>query len=239
MLSRGGTVAGDRSGVVPIWIASFPRSGNAFLRIVLKSVYGVGSHTTYQGEGYSSRWDGEGRCGAGAPDEEEPATPAFVKTHELAVAADPAPAVYLVRDGRDAYVSYAHFARASEPATYGARPFAEILRLLVASKDHFGGWSAHVAAWTQRAAPTAVLRFEDLRAEPATAATRACGELGIELPSPTGAMPSFDELRAWDPQSFRRGRTGDWRVEMPGEIEALFWRLHGAAMERLGYRRGA
>jgi hypothetical protein len=94
-----------------------------------------------------------------------------------------------------------------------------------------------VEAWTRRSAPTAILRFEDMLADPAGAAARACTQLGLSLPPPSGSAPSFAELKAWDPQSFRKGKAGTWKEEMSAGLEQLFWKLHGPTMTRLGYRR--
>jgi hypothetical protein len=33
---------------VLLWLASYPRSGNTFLRLVLKAVFGMGSYTAYR-----------------------------------------------------------------------------------------------------------------------------------------------------------------------------------------------
>jgi hypothetical protein len=220
-----------------IWVASFPRSGNALLRLILKSVHGIASYTPYRNEGFSQPWDGPLPPPATALSAARIEDLVFMKTHELRAADDPSPAVYLVRDGRDAYVSYAHFAMQSDPGGYPSLSYADVLRMLIRSRDHFGGWSGHVEAWTRRRAPTAIVPFEDLVADPAGAAARACARLGLTLPAPSGRAPSFEELRAWDPRSFRKGQVGSWKEEMPAELEQLFWTLHGATMTRLGYRR--
>lgn len=38
-----------------IWVASFPRSGNTFLRILLKQLYGVPTSTVYDVDGVAAR----------------------------------------------------------------------------------------------------------------------------------------------------------------------------------------
>jgi Sulfotransferase domain len=217
---------------VLVWLASYPRSGNTFFRVILKSLYGIGSSSVYPKEaaGRVSAWLAEPR-----PQREQ--DPAFTKTHELTAAADPNPAIYLVRDGRDAYVSYAHFAMTLDPNGYPEMSYADVLRMLIESRDHFGGWSAHVAAWTRRPVPTAVLRYEQLVADPAGAAARGCAELGLELPRPSGSLPEEEVVRSWSTLTFRKGTVGSWKDEMPAELEQSFWNLHGDAMTRLGYRR--
>jgi hypothetical protein len=223
-----------------VWIASFPRSGNTFLRVVLNALYGLPSETIYPGEwaGMTKAWGATLPRSDADLREPRPSALLFTKTHEPPGANDGGPAFYVVRDGRDAYVSYAHFARMMDPARYAGASFVEVLRQLVASGGHFSGWSGHVDAWTRRRAPTAVLRFEQLLAAPAEAVERAAERLGLSLPAASGFVPTFAELKAWKPKSFRNGVVGAWRDEMPADVEALFWKLHGATMEGLGYARG-
>ena len=82
-----------------IWLASYPRSGSTFLRIVLDEVYGIESSTFHRQKDY--------------PLDGDYATYPVIKTHQLPhelAPADPSiPAVYLVRDGRDCVVSLAHY----------------------------------------------------------------------------------------------------------------------------------
>ena len=81
-----------------IWLASFPRSGNTFFRIILYEVYGIESSAFHRDPNrklnlHYDRYP-------------------VVKTHLLPNQLIPddsnIPAVYLVRDGRDALVSMAH-----------------------------------------------------------------------------------------------------------------------------------
>lgn len=233
---------------VLIWLASFPRSGNTLLRLILKSLYDIGSSTVY-----AKQADGQEapeRSAVPAPTASSAlvavatasrAAPVhdlnFTKTHELAAAEDTTPAIYVVRDGRDCYVSYAHFTMQLEPAVYAGMSYTDVLRMLIASQDHFGGWHGHVEKWTRRTAPAVVVRYEELLADPAGAAARACERLGVTLPAPSGSLPLLEELKAIDPLIFRKGKAGSWRDEMPSELEELFWKLHGQSMERLGYQR--
>src|SRR5437879_528140 len=80
-------------------LASYPRSGNTFFRVILSHRYGLTVHTDRPPP---AEWGKIGLvAGAGEP--------LFYKTHGLPEAGDTRPAVYIVRDGRDALVSYAHF----------------------------------------------------------------------------------------------------------------------------------
>ena len=226
-----------------IWLASYPRSGNTLFRILLNRLRGVHSYSVYNDRIFEERpevADVVGHMHAGASIEQMANSPEIfvVKTHDLP-GEDDYPAVYLVRDGRDALVSYAHFARDFE-SSEAPRDFVSTLRDLVVSTDAFGGWGANVLGWVQRRrGPTAVVKFEDLLADPVLTMDRALAQLPLEprADGATGVMPSFDELQQQLPQFFRRGRTGVWRNEMPPEIQQLFWDKHAQAMDVMGYPR--
>lgn len=147
------------------------------------------------------------------------------------------PAICIVRDGPDACVSYAHFVRQHFPEHVQRMSYLEVLKMLVQSTGHLGGWSNHVRAWTSRTDPTAVIRSEDMAADPSGPMTKACAILGIKAPPADGRLPGFDELKAVEPKQFRRHKAGGWRDEMPPEIEKPFWELHGATMTALGCQR--
>jgi hypothetical protein len=230
-------------GIIPattsmkVWVASFPRSGNKFCRTVLRSVFGVPSSTMYvpQHKHVLSAANQDvsiTQTDAG----HETGGFSFVKTHELPEAGDSSPAIYVLRDGRDSYVSYTHYTLRKTPDAVD-RPFYELMRMLVASQEHFGGWSAHVNSWTKRDAPTVIVRYEDLLRDAAGTVSAACTHLGITLPEAGGQMPAFAELHEKKPHIYRKGVSGSWRDEMPPDIEALFWEQHGGTMTRMGYTR--
>jgi hypothetical protein len=223
-----------------IWLASYPRSGNTFVRHLLYRFYGVRSYS----QDFAPLGPITARLGlppAPALDLESVAAADemfFAKTHRLP-GPDHHPALYLVRDGRDALVSYAHytlhFDRGLPPEsvtpTLLYRMMADLLR---ESHSSYGTWSANVAAWLARP-DTAVLRFEELIARPVESLRGALARLGLELPAAHAAVPTFDELHALEPQFFRSGRVGAWRDELPPELLDLFWELNGDAMLRAGY----
>jgi hypothetical protein len=230
-----------------IWIASYPRSGSRFSRTVLKDVYGASSYTAYQKNADRDpnrkprmgtlTWEGE--IVPEPPSDERPpfSECVFMKTHELPLADDHSPAIYVVRDGRDSYVSYAHFALLRQPKDAPPVPYEDMLRMLIQSTDHFHGWSTHASGWLDYPGPTAILRYEDMSVDAAGAVAQALRDINVEVPSPVGQMPAFEDLREGHAHILRKGRTGSWREEMSPELEELFWSIHGGTMERLGYPR--
>jgi hypothetical protein len=227
-----------------VWVASYPRSGNRFARTLLQRCFRMEIGTLY------SRHEGAGTRHLSEvyldndPDRIEEAKASddllFVKTHELAEAGDDSPALYLVRDGRDAITSYARFAVAQRAAGFEERTFEEAAEVLMLQQDpRMGSWSANVRSWTRRAAPTAIIRFEQLTREPIGVLRAASSSLGIELPDDPDDPPTFDQLQKTESAVlFRRGKIGAWSSELPAELERRFWSIHGGEMISLGYSRG-
>ena len=219
-----------------VWIASYPRSGNTLVRAVLYYAFGIKSASVYrEPPGRYPLQDEltlEGEIGAfrESPD------PVFVKTHRLAAAADASPAIYVVRDGRDALVSHAHFLKETDAPAFRDLRFGHAVATLVRRRGA-RGWSDSVRSWTGRSAPTAVVRYEDLIESPVDVVAQAARSLGVRLPPRSGELPSFQSLREKDPTLVRRGEIGSWRSELPSRLEPVFWRRHGTAMELVGYER--
>ena len=243
----------------PILLGSFPRSGNTFFRIVAKKLFGVRNTSLYEEFAVasdlatgrnaisSSLWLPARKRNAIVASLKTPlsqkklkagARMALVKTHEVAGShADDIPAIYLVRDGRDALVSFAHYAREHGFFTGQEMTFSESRVFFLESKEHFGGWSQNVISWLERSTPPVIVRFEELIAHPVQTVTRSFAELGVDIHPANAEIPTFEQLKELSPHLFRKGMTGGWRDEMSLEIEELFWSHQGAAMEALGYER--
>ncbi len=219
-----------------LWLASYPRSGNTFLRVLFGRLFGRATYSIYE-----ETADKEINAGLASPRrlaEMAPSPELFlVKTHELP-GQDDHRAIHVVRDGRDSLVSYARFVLEYEKKHVDPSSpdlFASVLRELVCTDAYFGGWGRHALVWGRRKAPTAHIRFEDLIADPIPVLNEALQALGIRMPSIGGVVPSFTDLRRWSPGGFREGRIGGHRGQMSAELEDLFWARHGGAMRRFGY----
>jgi Sulfotransferase domain len=225
-----------------VWLASFPRSGNSLFRATLYQLFGVRSGSVFpERRGVDPFLDDVSlHLGEDSVDAmRDRKAPVFVKTHRIAEADDPSPAIYLVRDGRDALVSYAHFVKERGERGFKTIPLERVREKLIERENHpYGSWSANVRAWTRREAPTALVRFEELVESPARAVRDAAASVGISLREPSGELPSFKELHEKNPIVFRRGRVGSWRSELEAYLEERFWELHGAEMLLMGYSRG-
>lgn len=150
-----------------------------------------------------------------------------MKTHELPN--DNAPAIYLVRDGRDALISYTHYILNVERAS---QSFETILQDIISNSRYFGGWGTHVMTWTRRPHPTAIIAVEPLRL--IQKALPIVGKAGIE-PLTLEPPPTFEQLQQEHPLLYHRGQQGYWKTEMPSHVHHLFWQIHGEAIRHMGY----
>jgi hypothetical protein len=181
----------------------------------------------------------------------------LVKTHRQA--SDQERAVCLVRDGRDALVSHAHYLTAiydkytKEQVPWRVKSlklffrtilaggaFRRDLKNLIVHDWSFGGWSNHANSWLRwkETKPVFIIRFEDLIKDPDRWMSEAFDALKVPRPCPNEAgVPDFESLHARWPSFFRKGRIGAWKEEMPRGLHELFWQHHGAMMDLLNYRR--
>lgn len=217
-----------------VWLASYPRSGNTLLRIVLKQTMGLGSYSdellkvgfseaVSEEFGHLSRdepWDSFYKK-ASASNELY-----LVKTHRPP--RDNQPALYVVRDGRKVCLSYSCYHQRFTPP-----PYPSLLDLVVGT-DFYGGWSEHFHSWMGRR-NTVMVRYEDL--------VNASGTLLQEIAEQaryTGEIlpwhNPFELLHQDNPDFFRKGEVA-WQGDLSWTplINGIFFHLHGPLMVKLGY----
>jgi hypothetical protein len=226
-----------------IWLASYPRSGNTFCRVLLHRLYGVPTYSVYPEPDWGPVADIIAHQELPASLEEMAADRQtyIVKTHDLP-GNDDYPAIYLVRDGRDAVVSYARYIlafRVHDDIPKTEELFRDRLRKLIEKGNPTGGeWSANVKGWSRRP-NTVVVKFEELVKEPVETVQRAINGTACALneTSAPNRIPDFAELKQLMPEFFRRGQIGAWKSEMPPDLHTLFWDCCGDVMLELGYER--
>ncbi len=210
-----------------VWLAAYPRSGVTFLRHVIERVYSVPTYTCYRESlakvgSFSNcqRW----------PDDCNEALPVhFVKTHTAVHAAMDGQAIHLLRDGKDAYWSYANFRRDMLGDT---TPIARILEELCSGRKPGWNWGVHALAWLAR--PAIRIWYDDLIADPIGVVTKAVGALNLPLePNHCAKIDTFGELRAKSSKFFRSGTSGQWRKELEQGYVDLFDRNHAMAVKQV------
>ncbi|HRZ42280.1 MAG TPA: sulfotransferase domain-containing protein [Bacteroidales bacterium] len=248
----------------PILLASYPRSGNTFLRHIFHDVFGRYSWNSFERYAFLNR----AMQDPGIRDkdlfhlDDRHLSPGEIrklleskifKTHELPQSCgellETRPVViYLVRDGRDAVVSEAwHRKNITDPKSH----FRDNLReaVLAEGGSHFGGWTANVEAWLPLA--DLVLHFEQLIAEPEKCIRRIV-QMMPHLTPDFSRIPTFQSQRSghglfvsnrrqvqyskpFPELFFRKGKVGVWKEEIPQDILDRFNMLHGAMIHSLGY----
>jgi hypothetical protein len=222
---------------VIVWLASYPRSGNTALRILLNGVFGRLTYSIYDdaldiGPNPGVR-EAVGHVDHGLDPNEffkyaTNATETFwVKTHDPPM--NGGKAIYVLRDGRSSIVSYFHWIRRYLPQSRAS------LRDVVLGNVEYGSWSEHIEAWSPKTRPdTLLLFYEDVIAPDARTINLISEFLGID-PLPQGSVPSFDDLNSREPGFFRAGSNTKNITELTGDELELFWWLHGEAMNDFGF----
>lgn len=226
------------SSLMMLLLASYPRSGNTFLRVLLNQVFGLPSIDIH-GSGAEQAFIRNGvmfEAMGGVTHDLDPMDfiaqarlsdrLELVKTHERPIGADPA--IYLVRDGRSSIMSYYHYIRNVENLDCSLE---DVIRGAV----YGGSWSEHIYDWApERRERTLLIRFENLVNDPESELGRVgqflCLEPHIE------EVVTFEWLNAAFPTFFRSGSdTNNIRELQDSGYEELFWRWHTPMMTRMGY----
>lgn len=166
------------------WIASYPKSGNTWMRFMLASYLTRQPMSSVQVEPLNALIPVVGGGVFSSAELPERPGPLLVKTHSIPsapalrpFAADTRKAIYLLRNPRDVILSLTN-ARAMRGA-----PGADIARDFIANRgmplagteyEAWSTWPGNVRAWTAPGAArehlpgvsVLTLRYEDLRAEP-------------------------------------------------------------------------
>lgn len=213
-------------------LQSYPRSGNTLVRHVIEDVFGVRTLTVYPHEGKASvLWSNRHT----ADNQSTGAPVRFVKTHEAdTYKGKPHKTIYIVRDGRDTLVSYAHFLSDFMSSVRGN--WKENLKKLI--HGHILHWGGHVAQLQRKA--DAVIRFEELLTDPVAYVSEALWRVGVLdiMPKPKPEnLPDFETLHDKAPSFYRKGVSDQWCDIFTPDMEAKFWQVHGKGMEIAGYER--
>lgn len=187
----------------------------------------------------------------------------FVKTHNAntqAFGAELIPpqlthaAVYILRNPLDVALSVArHFGTSHEQAVASMGRSDHV----IGSTDkqvtqYLGSWSDHVSSWSgERRFPVAVLRYEDMLADPRESFRSMLHQVG--LPVDEGRLDkavrysSFEEVSQQEAQGgfkesserserfFASGRSGQWETELAPELAKTVRRQHRKVMKKHGY----
>ncbi|MDQ0315153.1 hypothetical protein J2S73_001610 [Amorphus orientalis] len=148
----------------------------------------------------------------------------LIKTHGPPLADDPA--IYIVRDGRAAVASYAHYLSKVEG-------YPVDIPQVIAGDVGFGSWSGHFYTWDPVNRPNTVLTtYETMLEDVDLWASQVEGLLGASANQ--ADIPAFDELKERFPFFYRVGGNEPGIAEIQPYLDE-FDRLHGDLMKELGY----
>ena len=214
-----------------LWLASWPRSGNTLLRAILWNCFGLRSGALYD-ERATIESPGLTDMVGCSRDADLMRSQGVIpcKTHALDV--DGHRAIYVIRDGREACVSYWHYTQ-----DISGNRDCTLEDIITGRLEGFPDWSSHVNAWAPKMrAGTLLVRFEDMRHNLRIVLQALAEFLAMDVV--TKEMPTFDHFRVMNPDFFRSGSVDSWRTEMTDDDLAVFWDIHGKAMGRYGYKNG-
>lgn len=220
-----------------VWLASYPRSGNTFFRVILNTVFDIKTYSIYNDvEDINADKKTSDVVGHVILPEAFDLKNAraeqkvyYIKTHELPdKRIDPSDKIiYLIRDGRESTLSF----------TKHQNTFAdEQLTILdtIEGGTFVGNWAGHVKAWDPKHRDnTLLVQFEKLVKAPTSYIEQIAAFLEVE---PTdGSIPTFEELKAMNPKFFRSGKTNSWEKVYTDEEHAAFWDKSCEQMLEYGY----
>jgi len=231
-----------------VFLASYPRSGNTWLRFALgEALSGKSIHFDNVDDVIPElKWHRRGM-------------PLFadggrlIKTHEP-WRKEYRKAIYIVRDGRDCALS--QYARSTQLQIVEP-DLDEFLLMFLEGRVHgYGSWAPHIRAWLNsplaRSGNLLVVKFEDLRRNPEESLTRMVQFAGApksaEEIRAALANNSVDQMRAKEVKSkklyqsttevgrfVRKGAVQGWKnVLTPAQAE-LFEKYAGAELAQMGY----
>jgi hypothetical protein len=158
-------------------------------------------------------------------------------------------AIYLLRDGRDALVSYWHFCNQRDSTSV---PFEEFLVASASKPGYYGPWQDHVDGWiNSNTRSLLVIRYEDMLADPAATLDKALKFSGLSIDhaiieravekSAFDAMKRIEKSKGMGREELSRvnfvrsGKSGGWKNVFSDRAVDIFKQYHAHSIEKLGY----
>ena len=206
-----------------IWLASYPRSGNTFLRTILWHSFGLRSASVYPNDLGGNRtleeYVGHIEHGPNLQTQLQVNGAPLVKTHEYAK--DNKPAIYVIRDGRAACVSLWRFYNGNIP-----------LEAVIEGQHRFGTWSSHVESWSPWTRPnTLLLKYEELRDNLPNALRKISYFLKKEIINES--IPDRNTIAKSDGKWVKTKTS--WKSELSGANLKRFIQINKGVLKKSGY----
>ena len=202
-----------------VWLASWPRSGNTYLRTILWQCFGLRSGSIYPNEfsGNKQLEDYVGHVENKNSLFVEGNIP-LIKTHEAP--ANDSPAIYIVRDGKAATLSLCQY--------YPETP----LEIVIGGRHRFGTWSNHLQLWQPWQRPdTLLLRYEDLVDDLPGSLEKISSFLGVRILN--RVVPSRDDIAGTDGRIVKKASVP--KPVLPESLSGRLLELNGEMLKKMGY----
>lgn len=208
-----------------VWLASYPRSGNTYLRTILWHCFGLRSASIYPGDLAFNRRLEEyvGHIELQRDIESRSlfleADIQLLKTHEQAD--DDRPAIYVIRDGRAAAVSLWKFYKGNLP-----------LQSIVEGTNQFGNWAAHVKSWSPwERQNTLLLEYQDMVENLPKVLKDISRFLQRDILSAN--IPARDAIAGVDGRWVKK--KSSWKADLSGDLLKRFNLLNKDMLKKAGY----
>ena len=222
------------------FLASYPRSGNTWLRFIVASLLAPNEEISFRN---IDRFVPTPECTIF--DIERMASPRLIKTHWPYFDLFPR-FIYVIRDPRDVFISYYHYARINGW-------FAGDLESFSSFRSVYGGWKEHVSRGLEHAAKhpdnVLLLKYEEILSRPLAEIQRLDRFLGlnssdkeIEAALEKTSLASLQtKEKKYGPERggaagfFREGTSGQWRNKLSAEQIQRMTLEYRPLLEKLGY----
>ncbi|MDH5711940.1 MAG: sulfotransferase domain-containing protein [Gammaproteobacteria bacterium] len=206
-----------------VWLASYPRSGNTYLRTILWHAFGLRSASIYPndlgGNKVLEEYVGHLEHNPKLKEQLQETGVPLIKTHEHAN--DNRPAIYIIRDGRAACVSLWEF--------YNRNLSIEAV---IEGQHHFGTWADHVKSWDPWKRPnTLLLEYEQLRDDLPAALNTISDFLDVEIR--TTHIPNRDTIASVDGKWVKKKT--NWRAHLRGSKLKRFVEINRDILRKTGH----
>ena len=225
-----------------VFLVSYPRSGNTWVRYLLANV--KNPHCDWNYTNIDQIIPDMYRVGK---EMDNYPKPRIIKSHE-AYRKDYRRVIYIYRDGRDVAVSYFHFYQTIHSYTGS---FADFLHEFISGAVEFESWQNHISSWMFRKHSVSFLavRYEDLCSGTFTVLKSILQFLGINASDhiiDAAVRKCTFEWRQEDVKRFNpayekgyrggvKGGPGKWHGVFSDTDLELFWEKFGKTMSKLEY----
>ncbi len=206
-----------------VWLASYPRSGNTYLRTILWQCFQLPSASIYPrdlgGNKELEKYVGHIEHGPDNQIRFDRKKIPMLKTHEHSI--DNKPAIYVIRDGRAASVSLWEFYNRSLP-----------LEAVINGQHRFGTWSDHVKSWNPwERDKTLLIRYEDMRDNPISTINNIAEFLSIDPIK--NEIPDRETIVKSDGRWVRS--KSNWASILKGSLLERFEEINGEILKKAEY----